>query len=82
MTQEIHELKIWPPFFNHILTGAKTFEVRKNDRNFKIGDDVILKEFDPDENKYTGEVCLRRINYILEGGQFGIEKDYCVIGLY
>lgn len=42
----IHELKIFSNFFEKVLYGDKTFEIRKNDRNFKEGDVVILNEID------------------------------------
>lgn len=44
-----HELKIWPQYFCRVEDGSKTFEVRKNDRGFQLGDTVILKEYDPEE---------------------------------
>lgn len=40
-----HILKITPNHFEEVLNDRKTFEVRKNDRNFAIGDTVELKEF-------------------------------------
>jgi len=50
-----HELKIWPQYFNRVLDGSKTFEVRKNDRGFQFGDSVILKEWDPTEDEFDEE---------------------------
>ena len=46
----IHTLKIWPQFYHPVAFGAKTFEVRNNDRAFQKGDTVILKEWDPTPN--------------------------------
>lgn len=43
-----HDLKTYPFYFNAVLVGMKKFEVRKNDRDFKIGDFLYLKEFDRD----------------------------------
>lgn len=43
-----HELKIWPQFYKLVAEGSKTFEVRKNDRDFQVGDEVKLKYFDPE----------------------------------
>lgn len=42
----IHELKIKPKFFQDIINGIKNFEIRKNDRMFRIGDILVLSEFD------------------------------------
>lgn len=42
----IHELKIKPQYYEDIKIGIKTFEIRKNDREFKLGDILILNEYD------------------------------------
>jgi hypothetical protein len=42
-----HELKTWPKYFKAVQKGEKTFELRKNDRDFKKGDILILREFVP-----------------------------------
>ena len=42
-----HTLKTWPVFFADVETGAKNFEIRKNDRNFQVGDFLRLEEFEP-----------------------------------
>lgn len=62
----IHELKILPQYFRAVLERRKTFEVRKNDRPFAVGDGICLREFDPlSENLYTGRVWYGNITYIL-----------------
>lgn len=43
-----HELKIWPQYYHRVKDGSKTFEIRKNDRDFQVGDTVILIYFDPE----------------------------------
>lgn len=78
---DVHELKTWPSFFNAVMNGVKPFEVRKLDRNFKVGDYLLLREFNPNNGSYTGAVCTRQITYILKGGNFGIEDGYGVLGL-
>lgn len=45
-----HELKIWPQYYQAVANGSKTFEVRKNDRAFQKGDEVVLREYDPDKS--------------------------------
>ena len=84
----IHELKTHPTFFSMVLSGTKNFEVRKDDRGFKVGDELLLKEFYPDgaswdrtKEGYTGRILHRRIDYILFGDQFGIEKGYIVMSI-
>ena len=74
---KIHELKLQQPFFDDVYYNRKKFEVRKNDRNYKVGDRLKLVEFPSENPRYV----LKDIEYILEGGQYGIEKDYVVLGL-
>ena len=49
-----HELKTWPESFGAIFYGYKRFEVRKNDRDYKVGDVLILKEYIPETKEYSG----------------------------
>jgi hypothetical protein len=52
----IHLLKSWPKFFEPISTGIRTHELRRNDRNYQVGDHLELHEFDPTTGAYTGRV--------------------------
>lgn len=52
-----HELKCWPEFFRNTITGRKTFEYRKNDREFDTGDVLTLREYHPTLQDYTGHWC-------------------------
>ena len=54
MIWKTHELKIDPEHFNKIINHGKPFEIRKNDRNYKINDYLLLKEYDRNTNEYTG----------------------------
>lgn len=66
-----HDLKCWPIWFNDVLSGAKTFEVRRNDRPFCAGDILRLREWAPRDG-YTGRECSRRIGYVTDLSDFGI----------
>jgi Domain of unknown function (DUF3850) len=59
-----HGLKCWPEYFNPILWGTKTFEIRKNDRSFHVGDELLLKEWDPKTQLYTGREILCAVPYL------------------
>ena len=76
-----HDLKVWPEPFCALINDIKPFEVRKNDRDFQVGDVLILKEWDPASESYTGQSCTRRVEYLLKGGQFGIEAGFVVMGI-
>ncbi len=62
----VHELKTWPRFFDALLDGRKTAEVRKNDRAFAEGDDLHLREWDPTAKSYTGREITMRVTYITD----------------
>ena len=56
----IHKLKLSPIYYDDSASGIKTFEIRNNDRNFKVGDILELREwvwsgFDG-KGTYTGNV--------------------------
>lgn len=74
-----HELKIHPVYFNAIVDGKKAFEVRKNDRNFHVGDTVILKEWKNDN--YSGKEIHAEIKYILDDNFVGLQKGYVAFQL-
>lgn len=77
----IHDLKIYPEHFELMIRGIKTFEIRKDDRNFQIGDFLYLREWDYVTKEYTGRDSTRLVLYTLRGGQFGIEPGYVVMSL-
>jgi hypothetical protein len=76
-----HDLKTWPVYFQAVLRGDKTAEVRKDDRCFQRGDRLVLHEFDPDTGEFTGEYCERFVTHVLRGGQFGIEDGFVVLSI-
>ncbi len=77
--RDCHRLKTWPEYFWDVKEGKKTFEVRKFDRDFKVGDDLVLQEWCPATAQYTGAELTRRIAYVL-AGQCAI-PGYAIMGL-
>ncbi len=76
-----HNLKCYPEYFREAQRGNKKFEIRVNDRDFKKGDRINLEEFDPVKNQYTGASEIYQINYILNGGQFGIDEKMIIMSI-
>lgn len=75
-----HSLKTLQPYFNDVKSGSKTFEIRKNDRNFEIGDTILLQEYH--DGGYTGAVIRRIITYVLiDAEQFGLMDEYAILGI-
>jgi len=80
----IHELKTWNEYFQLIESGQKPFELRKNDRDFKSGHRLLLREYDRETSKYTGRILNRKITYVLKGDKaetFGLKEGYCIMGI-
>lgn len=84
------DLKIWPVFFDPITSGVKTFEVRHDDRGFRVGDRLHLREWDMNKASragdedvgYTGRDCHVRVTYILPKRLFpGIDPDYVAMAI-
>lgn len=63
-----HKLKTWPEYFEAILDGTKTFELRKNDRGFQVGDLLVLQEYVPHRESYTGRSITKKITYVMQCG--------------
>lgn len=76
-----HELKTWPIFYEAIVNGSKTFEIRRNDREFAVGHNLLLREWDAASECYTGRSSWYVVTYILHGPQFGIEPGYCAMSI-
>ncbi len=76
-----HDLKTWPEFFDAIKSGDKTFELRKDDRGFRAGDFLRLKEWLPTDKRYTGREITAQVTYIMAGPSFGIERDHVCMAI-
>jgi hypothetical protein len=76
---KVHALKTDPLFFRPIAAGDKTFELRVNDRDYKVGDFVVLREFIWRRQQYSGSYTVRQIAYILKGAfQEGLGKGWVI----
>jgi hypothetical protein len=80
LRDKIHELKTHPPYFAAVKSGEKNFEIRVNDRDFKVGDTLLLCEYEPDAKRYTGNTIERKVTYIAQG-VFGLPENVCVMSL-
>jgi len=77
-TIRIHELKTVSPYFEEVAAEAKKVEVRKDDRDFKVGDYLRLFYYDPDDHSEQNESAnnwvWRRVTHILR------DRPYCPEG--
>ena len=79
----IHQLKIRQCYLCHILEGKKTFEVRKNDRDYQVGDTIrFLPLEDENYNAYdiSSPIPEFKINYIL-ADFVGLQQNYVCLAI-
>lgn len=76
---KIHRVKCYERFFKLAEKGEKSFEVRRNDRDYRADDLIELNETQNAE--YTGRAALYRITFVLtsEGFPDGIKDGYAVL---
>jgi len=87
-----HHVKCWTQYFNDVDRGEKRFDLRKNDRDYKVDDQITLQEWDPTRGEYTGRRLTFRICYALRGvtdwendaatiPMRGLRAGYVILGL-
>lgn len=82
-----HVMKSWTHFFQAIKAGLKKHDLRKMDRDFRVGQHVILQEYDNINGRYTGETLEVRITYITSENtpcafsSAVLEKGYAILSI-
>lgn len=80
-----HELKSWSRFFDPIVTGDRRHELRRNDRDYRVGDRLVLREFDESLGSYTGRECTAVVTSITSQDEpcavsaEGLNPDFCIL---
>lgn len=90
MTARLHRLKSWTMFYNDIYIGNRTSDIRSTlDRRFAVGDFLLLQEWDPVKNVYTGEETYVVITYIQQNksnpcaiSHDAIKDGYAVLSIF
>lgn len=78
---KLHILKIEEEYFEEVACGDKTFELRKNDRDYQVGD--VIHFVDTDGNEIYWKINnIFQITYVLESvPEYGLREDYCILGI-
>lgn len=79
----IHILKTWPIYFQKVKSNEKPYELRFNDRDYQVGDILILKEWDPESQLFTGDSCRRFVTFMGESCEEipGLQPGWVILGL-
>jgi hypothetical protein len=75
-----HDLKTDPEVFDAVRDGVKNFEIRKDDRGFDVGDELVLQEWCPLMGSYTGREVVRFVRFILRDFE-GLQPGYVAMSL-
>jgi ASC-1-like (ASCH) protein len=59
-----HDKKVWPEYFQNILAGKKTYELRLADWDCHEGDLLLLREWDPITEEYTGREIEKIVTHV------------------
>ena len=77
---KLHDLKTVQPFFDDVISGRKPFEVRFNDRDYQVGEQVRLWEYDVENQQFTWWATpLLKITYVLDNPQF-CKEGFVIFG--
>lgn len=76
--EKVHYIRLAASYFDDVAAGVKTFELRKNDREYKTGDVLEMSEFKDGRN--TGRMIRCKVTYMLEG-YTGLTDGYCILGI-
>ena len=76
-SRKIHQIRLASTYFDDVVSGKKSFELRKNDRGYKEGDFLEMLEFTDGRN--TGRSVQVLVTYLLEN-YTGLEEGYCIMG--
>lgn len=77
-----HNLKIWPGHYRALVTGHMTHQVRLNDRNYQVGDELLLREWNDCAQQYTESPFLEYVvTHIAHGPGFGLKPGWCCMSI-
>jgi hypothetical protein len=84
----VHDLKCWPLFFDAIAKGHKRHDLRRaNDRDYRVGDELLLREYDPATESYTGRRQRVRVTFITSAlqpcalSEVALNSDFCILSI-
>ncbi len=75
-----HELKVQTQFWQSLWDFKTTAQLRQDDRQYRVGDILDLREYNPAFG-FTGMNCKRRVTHILrhEDVPYGVRRGWCIL---
>lgn len=82
ISRKEHKIKIKKRYYDAVLKGEKTFEIRKNDRDYNVGDIInFIPIADDCDMILPHNQTSYKVTYVFHGGEYGLEEGYCVFGI-
>lgn len=84
--RQSHYLKAHPEPFQRLWDRVKRHEIRKTDRDFQLGDELVLQEYDESSSaieghRYTGRQIRADVTYVSMPGTWGLPDGVCVMSI-
>ena len=80
-TGRTHVVKHWPKYHRSVVSGETTSQLRKDDRDYQIGDEMLMREYNSELDIYTGSTCRVLITDALRGIE-GLMPGYCLLSTF
>ena len=85
MSTTVHDIKAFPPIFNAVASGDKTFEVRRDTNHFEAGEVLRMREWEykgGGEGEYSGRELMMEITYV-QRGKFNnpVADGFCIMAI-
>lgn len=84
----VHDVKSWTYLFDALESGKKHHDIRVMDRDYKVGDLMLMRRYDYGKRKYTGAETIRQISYITSAkheacafSPFALNPEYAILSL-
>jgi hypothetical protein len=82
-----HTVKSWTFLFQPIFDGRKTHDLRKDDRTYRVGDRLLLREYDMEKGAYTRREAIAGITFITNAttpcalSSNALAKDHAILSI-
>ena len=83
-----HFIKSWAHFYDAIAEGRKLHDLRRmDDREYNVGDILVLQRYDNINGKYTGEEQRVKVTYITSNktpcafSSSALDREYAILSL-
>lgn len=76
--RKVHDVKSVSPYYEDVVRGGKSFDVRQNDRDYAVGDALVMRHWN--KERYTGRYTHALITYMIEGPPY-LPDGLAVLGI-